>query len=161
MRFRAWSLVVCSSDLMSPAQPAVAAEAISRAVPAVPKPAKIVRGIGSSSRLPEYKTQPQAESFLKLAGNVRRTERKSGRADASGPALQHLIGRTVAIGPGADVGDDLFAHRQPPLDGGRHHMRQQHDVSHREQPLVNGGLMLEHVEPGARDRKRTTLNPSN
>src|SRR3546814_15309129 len=52
----------------------------------------------SPSRLPEYKTQPQAESFLKLAGNVRRTERKSGRADASGPALQHLIGRTVAIG---------------------------------------------------------------
>src|SRR3546814_5779573 len=117
----------------------------------MPKTAKIVRGIGSSSRLPEYKTQPKAESFLKLAGNVRRTERKSGRADASGPALQHLIGRTVAIGPGADVGDDLFAHRQPPLDGGRHHMRQQHDVSHREQPLVNGGLMLEHVEPGARD----------
>src|SRR3546814_20083445 len=150
MRFRAWSLVVCSSDLMSPAQPAVAAEAISRAVPAVPKPAKIVRGIGSSSRLPEYKTQPQAESFLKLAGNVRRTERKSGRADASGPALQHLIGRTVAIGPGADVCDDLFAHRQQTLDASRPPIRQPHDVPHHDQPLANAAPIPHTLHPHPR-----------
>src|SRR3546814_5855902 len=75
---------------MSPASPAVAGEAISRAEPAVPKTAKIVRGIGSSSRLQEYKTQPQAESFLKLEGHVRRTKRKSGRAAHTGPALHTL-----------------------------------------------------------------------
>lgn len=28
---------------------------------------------------------------------------------ASNPAFEHLIGRAVAVGPGADVGDDLFA----------------------------------------------------
>src|SRR3546814_8922765 len=79
-----------------------------------------------------------------------RNENRAGRTP-SGPSLPYLIGRAVAIGPGADVSDDLFTHRQPSLDGGRDHMRQQHDVPHREQPLVNGGLMLEHVEPGAGD----------
>lgn len=28
---------------------------------------------------------------------------------ASNPAFEHLIGRAVAVGPGADIGDHLFA----------------------------------------------------
>ena len=33
------------------------------------------------------------------------------RGEMLNPAFKHLIGWAVAINPGTDVGDDLFAHR--------------------------------------------------
>ena len=42
----------------------------------------------------------------------------------SNPAFEHLVGRPVPVGPGADIGDDPFAGGRAALDGGRAHMGQ-------------------------------------
>ncbi len=69
----------------------------------------------------------------------------------SGPAFQHLIRRTVAIGPHADIGDDLLARGMARLDGGRRHVRKQHDIVERQQTRINGGFVLEYVQARAGD----------
>ena len=41
---------------------------------------------------------------------------RSRAPDRSDPALEHLVGRPVAVSPGANIGDDLFARRLPSLE---------------------------------------------
>ena len=52
----------------------------------------------------------------------------SWRAEAarlgSNPAFENLVGRPVAVSPGTDIGDDLFAGGRTAFDGGRAHMGQ-------------------------------------
>ena len=57
-----------------------------------------------------------------------RLRRRGGRQTASHPAFENLIGRPMPVGPGADIGDDLFAGCRPRLDGRRAHVGQQHHV---------------------------------
>src|SRR5690606_19389853 len=76
---------------------------------------------------------------------------KQGRR-RSGAQRQHAVGRAVAVEEGADVDDDLLAHVDAALDGGRAHMRQDDDLALRRQLdelRVHGRLVLEHVEAGA------------
>src|SRR5437868_14404300 len=75
---------------------------------------------------------------------------------ASIPALQDraedAVGRTVTVGEGLDVDDDLLAHREPPFDRRRAHMWQQDDIIEGAQPRVDRRLVLEYIETGAGNR---------
>src|SRR5437763_1117179 len=60
----------------------------------------------------------------------------------------------MAVEEGLDVDDDLLAHIDPAFERGRSEMRQQHDLAgprELDQFRIDGGLVLEHVEPGAGD----------
>src|SRR5689334_21377204 len=63
--------------------------------------------------------------------------------------FQDAVGRLVAVGEGLDVDDDLLAHIDAAFDGGRAHMREQHDVVELQQLRIDRGLVLEDVEAGA------------
>ena len=61
------------------------------------------------------------------------------------------IWRAVAVGEGLDVDDHLFAHRDPPLDRRRAHVRKQNNIIESPQPQVDSWLVLEDVEARAPD----------
>ena len=64
------------------------------------------------------------------------------------PALQNLIGRAVAIGPEADVGDDFFTGVFTPFDRGTAKVGEGDDARQCDQTRINLRFAREHVEPG-------------
>ena len=60
----------------------------------------------------------------------------------------------MAIGPGADIGDDARAGGVAPLEGRRADMGQQGDIGERQQPGIDRRLMGVDVKPGAGDLKK-------
>src|SRR3546814_4114855 len=70
-------------------------------------------------------------SDLWPGGGVGRHRNPRKRLKPSDPAFEHLIGRSMAVDPDADVGDHLVAHRRAALDRRRAHVRQQDRTSTR------------------------------
>ena len=61
------------------------------------------------------------------------------------------VRRSVPVGEGLDVDDDLFAHLVAALDRGRAHVRQQHDLAfggQLHQLWVGARRIFEHIETG-------------
>src|SRR5262249_39144691 len=84
--------------------------------------------------------------------------RKSWRAAAT---LQHrrqdAVGRPVPVQESSDVDDHLLAHVDAAFERGRAPMRQQHHLAHArelDELRIDRRLVLEHVEPRARDVAR-------
>ncbi len=64
----------------------------------------------------------------------------------SDPPFENLVRRPVPADPHPDIGNDALAARDPPLEGGRSHMRGHHHIGQSEQPRVDLRLELPDIE---------------
>ena len=107
------------------------------------KPVEMVELAGEDHYLDPGHPRPDAHRGHRLRG-----EEQSG--ELARPPSQHRgddpVRRLVAVHPGADVDDHLFAHVDAALDGGRAHVRQEDDVGQLQELGVDRRLVLIDVQ---------------
>src|SRR3546814_798287 len=165
MRISDWSSDVCSSDLGSASTSPSTTTSRRRARAlgnqasrcwASPRAGSTGCWTGTMSRSSRRRCRkrprpPRTPSSAAKSPFTMPRPRGLARCSDLEPCLQDAVGRRVAVDEGFDRDDDLLAHGDAALDGGRAHVRQQHHVVEAQKLGIDRRLLLEDVEarPGA------------